>query len=64
MSDTCWEIPVAFTVVMLLVACRPYHYTPTGFLDFDPTPFIRMLWVIPIMAVWIVYLSICMWLGV
>ena len=52
-----WLLPTFLTSVMLFMVFRPIH----GGGPFDLTPMIRSLWLIPILFVWVVYLSVNLW---
>lgn len=53
-----WIIPTLITVVMLGIMFRPYQRS--GAYDFGQI--LRLLWIIPIMAVWTFYLALMLWL--
>ena len=48
-----WSIPIILTIILAAIMFRPYH--PEG--DYDFGAIFRVLWVIPILLVWIVYLA-------
>ena len=47
-----WGIPVLITISLLIIMFRPYQREG----DFDFGIIFRIFWVIPILAVWVVYL--------
>jgi hypothetical protein len=49
-----WIIPIFITVIMLCVMVRPYR--SSGQYDFGMV--FRLFWLIPIGAVWIIYMGI------
>lgn len=53
-----WIIPVLITVVLLCIMLRPYHSSG----DYDFGAIARIVWLFPIMATWIIYLSIMLWM--
>ena len=49
-----WVIPILITIFLLAVMLRPYQQHG----DYDFGAIFRVLWLIPILLVWIIYLSI------
>jgi len=58
-SFPAWVIPAAMTAVMLLMMLRPCD-SPSSPYDFGPL--FRILWVIPILATWVIYLGVLVWM--
>jgi hypothetical protein len=53
-----WFIPASMTAAMLLMMLRPYH--PSSLYDFGPL--FRLLWLIPILGTWVIYLGVLVWM--
>jgi len=55
-----WAIPLVVSLILFLIMTRPNRNAPSGggWWSIDPTPLFRMLWLIPILLTWIVYLAI------
>ena len=59
MTIPVWFIPASMTAAMLLMMLRPYRMSG----DYDFGGFFRILWVIPILGTWVIYLAIMLWIG-
>jgi hypothetical protein len=57
-SFPAWAIPAAMTAAMLLMMLRPY--SPSSLYDFGPL--FRLLWLIPILGTWVIYLGVLVWM--
>jgi hypothetical protein len=53
-----WVIPATITLVMLGMMFRPYQRS--GQYDFGEV--FRLFWLIPIGAVWMIYMGLMLWL--
>jgi hypothetical protein len=46
-----WVIPLLLTLAMVARISRPYERRG----DYDPGPIERVLWIVPILGVWLIY---------
>lgn len=46
-----WVIPLLLTIAMVALILRPYERRG----DYDPGPIERVLWIVPILGVWLIY---------
>ena len=53
-----WIFPLIITMGLLGAMFRPYQ--SSGDYDFGAT--LRILWLIPILVVWVMYLALALWL--
>lgn len=54
-----WVVPTIMTAVMLGIMLRPYQ--ESGWWDIGAI--FRLFWLIPILAVWVAYMALKLWLG-
>ncbi len=50
-----WIIPLVISLILFVIMIRP---NPNGGGFMDMTPIVRLLWMIPILGVWLVYFII------
>lgn len=48
-----WVVPILLNILMVGMVLRPY--TPSGI--FDPGPFERVLWIVPILLTWVFFFA-------
>jgi hypothetical protein len=53
-----WIIPTIITFILLGVMFRPDHSSG----DYNFGAIFRLLWLIPIFAVWMIYMGLMLWL--
>ena len=53
-----WIIPTLLTAFLLGMMFRPWHSTG----DYDFSYGLRVLWLIPVLAVWCAYFALMLWL--
>jgi len=53
-----WIIPTVVTVVMLCIMFRPFRAS----VDYDFSLVFRAFWLIPILAVWVIYFGVILWI--
>jgi hypothetical protein len=53
-----WVIPLLISLVFLGLIFRRNDQQVGGYWNIDPTPLFRMLWFIPLLLTWVVYLAI------